>query len=287
AKDLHGLSYDDLREKLYEDMVHAYEVREQHIGTEDMREFERQVLLHNIDTKWIDYLHNIDLLRDGIQLRSYAQKDPLQEYKREAFNMFNQLLRAVQAESIQHIFRAQPQMMEVNDMFEIPEEMLRPENLPEGMTQDDFFAMLQGLMEQQLRGENGEEDQETTAQRQYLMEQMQAAEAEHQAYLAQQAGAEGGAEGASDAAGEKPLDPEMTQPPGTAGDAIPVIDLKTQTPKISESRPAKNGKGSKPKKDSAQSVNGKNGNGAEAKEGSDDESKPSEAVSDSGSGDVS
>ncbi len=188
AQDLHNFSYDDLRAKLYEDMMHAYAVREEHIGTDDMREFERQVLLHNIDTKWVDYLHNIDLLRDGIQMRAYAQKDPLQEYKREAFNMFNLLLRAVQAESIQHIFRAQPQMSEINGMFEIPEELLRPENFPEGMTPDTFFAMLQDLMEKQLQGEGGEEDEETAKHRAYLMEAMQAAEAEHRALTGQPGG---------------------------------------------------------------------------------------------------
>ena len=61
-----------------------------------------------IDSKWVDYLHNIDLLREGIHLRGYGQRDPLQEYKREAFEMFNQLLRSIQQESISMIFRAQP-----------------------------------------------------------------------------------------------------------------------------------------------------------------------------------
>jgi len=260
-EELQGLSYEDLKDKLYEDMLHAYAVREEHIGTDDMREFERQVLLHNIDSKWVDYLHNIDLLRDGIQMRAYAQKDPLQEYKREAFNMFNLLLRAVQAESIQHIFRAQPQMMAINDMFEIPEEMLRPENLPEGMTPDTFFAMLQELMEKQLKDENGEEDEETRQQRAYLLEAMQAAEAEHRAHLEQSAGTSPESTGGSG---------DGTLPPGTAGSDIaqdvppniPIIDLHAKTPKISESRPAKNGKGSKAKKDKGSKSPNGNQNGA-------------------------
>ena len=143
--ELKGLSYDDMREKLWDAMETAYKVREEHVGLEEMREFERQVLLHNIDTKWVDYLHNIDLLREGIQLRAYAQKDPLQEYKREAFNMFNQLLRSIQAESIQQIFRAQPQPepMEIFDISQITADMIDPSQLPDGVTPEEFLSIIQ------------------------------------------------------------------------------------------------------------------------------------------------
>ncbi|MBK9769433.1 MAG: preprotein translocase subunit SecA [Candidatus Obscuribacter sp.] len=143
--ELKGLSYDDLKEKLWDAMELAYKVREEHIGAEEMREFERQVLLHNIDSKWVDYLHNIDLLREGIQLRAYAQKDPLQEYKREAFNMFNQLLRSIQAESIQQVFRAQPQNepAEIFDIMQLTPEMIDPSQLPEGVTAEEMVAVLQ------------------------------------------------------------------------------------------------------------------------------------------------
>jgi len=146
AEELHGLSYDDLYEKLWEALELAYKVREEHLGLENMRDFERQVLLHNIDSKWVDYLHNIDLLREGIQLRAYGQKDPLQEYKREAFNMFNQLLRSIQHESIQQIFRAQPQPPQGDEfdpsMMEMPD--LRFEDLPEGITPEAFMEMIIG-----------------------------------------------------------------------------------------------------------------------------------------------
>ena len=83
---------------------------------------------------------------------STRKKIPLQEYKREAFNMFNQLLRSIQAESIQHIFRAQPQMSEMQNVFEIPPEMLARQYARRHVSQDDFFAMLQNLMDQQMAG---------------------------------------------------------------------------------------------------------------------------------------
>jgi preprotein translocase subunit SecA len=124
VEEMEGLSYDDMRTKFFDAIKIAYEVREEHIGTETMRELERQILLRTIDGKWIDYLHNIDILREGIHLRGYGQRDPLQEYKREAFDMFNQLLRSIQEESIQLLFRAQPMPMEPNYEEMLPDEFL-------------------------------------------------------------------------------------------------------------------------------------------------------------------
>jgi len=119
--ELAGLAYDDLRAKLLVAMTKAYEVREEELGKETLRELERQVLLRTIDTKWVDYLHNIDILREGVGLRGYGQRDPLQEYKREAFDMFNMLLRNIQQESIQLVFRAQPMVRQ--DMGGMGEEL--------------------------------------------------------------------------------------------------------------------------------------------------------------------
>jgi preprotein translocase subunit SecA len=106
--ELAGLSFTDLREKLLEAVRIAYQVRRDHIGAQLMDELERQILMRTIDTKWVDYLHNIEQLREGIHLRGYGQRDPLQEYKREGYELFEQLLRSIQTETVQLIFRAQP-----------------------------------------------------------------------------------------------------------------------------------------------------------------------------------
>lgn len=116
--ELNGMHYDDLRKFLQNAIENAYIVREEEVGKETLRELERQVLLRTIDTKWVDYLHNIDILREGVGLRGYGQRDPLQEYKREAFDMFNMLLRNIQQESIQLIFRAQPMVQQQQGDFE-------------------------------------------------------------------------------------------------------------------------------------------------------------------------
>ena len=70
-----------------------------------MRNIEKDVLLRVIDNKWIDHLHNIDMLRDGIGLRAYGQKDPLIEYKKEAYELFNTMMFEIQGETIKHLFR--------------------------------------------------------------------------------------------------------------------------------------------------------------------------------------
>jgi preprotein translocase subunit SecA len=111
-----GLSYTDLQDKLQEAVKLAYQVREEHVTKEVMREMERQILMRTIDTKWVDYLHNIEQLREGIHLRGYGQRDPLQEYKREAYQLFEALLRSIQTESIQLIFRAQFEMVNLEEL---------------------------------------------------------------------------------------------------------------------------------------------------------------------------
>ena len=71
-----------------------------------VRHLERDILLQVVDAKWIDHLGNIDMLKDSIGLVAYGQKDPLIEYKKEAYNLFNSLMAEIQSETIRHLFRA-------------------------------------------------------------------------------------------------------------------------------------------------------------------------------------
>ncbi len=82
-----------------------------------MRYIEKDILLRTIDNKWIDHLHNIDMLRDGIGLRAYGQKDPLIEYKKEAYDLFNKMMYEIQSETIKYLFRAKfgVQIMDYNE----------------------------------------------------------------------------------------------------------------------------------------------------------------------------
>ncbi len=91
------LHEEPLRKRLLEEVEAAYKEREASIGSEIMRDLEKRIMLYVLDTQWKDHLAAMDYLRQGIHLRGYAQKNPKQEYKREAFEMFTQLL-----ESIKH-----------------------------------------------------------------------------------------------------------------------------------------------------------------------------------------
>jgi preprotein translocase subunit SecA len=71
-----------------------------------MRTLERDILLRVVDTQWIDHLHNIDMLKDGIGLRAYGQKDPLIEYKKEAYDLFNKMMYEIQSNTVRYLFRA-------------------------------------------------------------------------------------------------------------------------------------------------------------------------------------
>ncbi len=70
-----------------------------------IRNLEKDILLRVVDNKWIDHLHNIDMLREGIGLRAYGQKDPLIEYKKEAYDLFNKMMYEIQGDTVKHLFR--------------------------------------------------------------------------------------------------------------------------------------------------------------------------------------
>ena len=87
-----NLHEESLREKILGAVVQQYQQKEEVAGAASMRAFEKQVFLHILDTLWKEHLASMDHLRQGIHLRSYAQKNPKQEYKREAFEMFQDML---------------------------------------------------------------------------------------------------------------------------------------------------------------------------------------------------
>ena len=101
--DLRGFSRDELIERLQGLADTLYDAKEQALG-EDMRKLERLVMLHVINRLWVDHLTAMDELREGIGLRAYGQRDPLVEYKAEAYNMFQGLQASIQREIAQAVF---------------------------------------------------------------------------------------------------------------------------------------------------------------------------------------
>ena len=95
-----ALHEEPLRQKLVEAFMASYQAKEQQTGTEVMRQFEKAVLLQVLDNLWREHLANMDYLRQGIHLRGYAQVNPKQEYKREAFEMFATMLERLKYEVV-------------------------------------------------------------------------------------------------------------------------------------------------------------------------------------------
>src|SRR5919202_1713326 len=93
--------------ELRDDVVHAYDERESELGAEVMRALERYILLQIIDDRWREHLHDMDYLREGIHLRSFAQIDPLVAYKNEGFEMFTALINSISEEFARYIFRVE------------------------------------------------------------------------------------------------------------------------------------------------------------------------------------
>lgn len=85
-----------------------YQEKEKNIGEGLTRHMERMVFLQIIDSKWKDHLYAMDYLREGIGLRAYGQRDPLIEYKREGFDMFTQMIAAIEEEAVEALFKLQP-----------------------------------------------------------------------------------------------------------------------------------------------------------------------------------
>src|ERR1700733_4491845 len=106
------LTADLITELVQQDAVGAYERREQELTPEMMRELERRGVLSVLDRKWREHLYEMDYLREGIALRGYGQRDPLVEYQREGFDMFNAMMEGIKEESVTSLFNLQVQWQE-------------------------------------------------------------------------------------------------------------------------------------------------------------------------------
>ncbi|MCG6860955.1 MAG: preprotein translocase subunit SecA [Chromatiaceae bacterium] len=105
----HDLHEESLRERISEVVAQRYEDKQKVVGADVMRQLEKAVMLQTLDTQWKDHLAAMDYLRQGIHLRGYAQKNPKQEYKREAFEMFSAMLDSIKQEVVATLCKLQLQ----------------------------------------------------------------------------------------------------------------------------------------------------------------------------------
>ncbi|HTZ99279.1 MAG TPA: preprotein translocase subunit SecA [Candidatus Aquilonibacter sp.] len=106
--DIENLNHDQLADELVEKVRERYEEKEKLFGAQTLRWLERHILLDIVDGQWKDHLLTLDHLKEGIGLRGYGQKDPLVEFKREAFTLFEDMMDRIDTEAVRFLFLVRP-----------------------------------------------------------------------------------------------------------------------------------------------------------------------------------
>ncbi len=104
---IYGMSEEDLHNYIKEEAKKIYSYKEQKLGEKFLQNFEKYVMLRVVDEHWKDHLHQMDLLKEGIGLRAYGQKDPLIEYKQEAYHMFVDLIDSINQKTLEMLWRTE------------------------------------------------------------------------------------------------------------------------------------------------------------------------------------
>lgn len=152
AKEFEEKGRDGIHDMIMEEARAAYERKEERVGSDRMAVIERYGMLHIIDEKWKEHLREMDDLKEGIGLRAYGQKDPLLEYKRESFEMFQTLLTQIENEVVSFCFKVNIQIGD-EDM---PQR--RPTPMSQRMTVSKDSATNMGI--QSVKGSSGQQQDE-------------------------------------------------------------------------------------------------------------------------------
>jgi preprotein translocase subunit SecA len=135
--DIPNLASAEVTNAIWEKVKLKYENKEQQIGPEAMRTYERIIMLNIIDAQWKDHLLSLDHLKQGIGLVGYGQKDPLVEYKKQSFDLFQEMLDRIDTSTIRSLFNLQV-------VTEEPPETLRQRRMPRRQSQMTFTGPNQG-----------------------------------------------------------------------------------------------------------------------------------------------
>lgn len=107
VEDLLGKEPDEMVDLIFSKVQKRYDEKEESLSKEQMREFEKVILLRAVDSKWIDHIDAMEQLREGIHLRAYGQIDPLREYQNEGYQMFELMIEAIEEETAKYIMKAE------------------------------------------------------------------------------------------------------------------------------------------------------------------------------------
>jgi preprotein translocase subunit SecA len=162
------LNRQELGDQIFEKLKEIYDAKEKQIGADAMRYHERMIMLSVLDTQWKDHLLNMDHLKEGIGLRGYGQHDPLVEYKRESFDMFEDMMQRSQQDAVRYLFHMQimeapaAQAAAVVDASngDQPQQTLPPPRRRASTSMDDLEAQFQRRKKRELEqarmaGSNG------------------------------------------------------------------------------------------------------------------------------------
>ncbi|HUS18418.1 MAG TPA: preprotein translocase subunit SecA [Terriglobales bacterium] len=143
---LEELSRQEIGDSVFEKLKERYNAKEALIGAEAMRYHERMIMLSVLDAQWKDHLLNMDHLKEGISLRGYGQKDPLVEYKRESFDMFEEMMERSQEETVRYLYLMQ--VVDASSGEPVPAETPRPR--PRATSVDDMEEQFQRRKRREL-----------------------------------------------------------------------------------------------------------------------------------------
>ena len=118
-----GITAEGLKRELLSDAKIAYQKREEQLGEAAVRELERRVVLQVLDRRWRDHLYEMDYLKDGIGLRAMAQRDPLIEYQREGYSMFQTMMGQIKEEAVGFLFNLEVQVRRVDHGDHVHEDL--------------------------------------------------------------------------------------------------------------------------------------------------------------------
>ncbi|HEU4415171.1 MAG TPA: SEC-C metal-binding domain-containing protein, partial [Candidatus Angelobacter sp.] len=166
--DVNQLNRQELGDAIFEKLKELYEAKEKQIGADAMRYHERMIMLSVLDTQWKDHLLSMDHLKEGINLRGYGQHDPLVEYKRESFDMFESMMQRSREDAVRYLFHMQivegtapsPVAVEATDGDQQPAQAPAPPRKRASTSMDDLEAQFQRRKKRELEqarmaGSNG------------------------------------------------------------------------------------------------------------------------------------
>ncbi|MBY0158781.1 MULTISPECIES: preprotein translocase subunit SecA [Cytobacillus] len=107
VNDIHGKDTEEIAETIFAKVKERYNEKEEMLSPEQMREFEKVIVLRAVDSKWMDHIDAMDQLRQGIHLRAYGQTDPLREYQGEGFAMFENMIASIEEDVAKYIMKAE------------------------------------------------------------------------------------------------------------------------------------------------------------------------------------